>query len=207
MDAPAEFVVGIRAEEVSRSRRWVVRMLGLGAAVYLVVGAVVIGFSGVIVVVGGSGLGNAVTATMTSVTGILVLSQAVAQWRRRGRVRAIWANTATPPAAMRLSASGIRMSLDDAPDSVFLPWETVLRLRVHRFLRRSLLVVDLVPGVYAGTPGVAGLDHPDVLRVLSGPVHGTRGLRTAVQILDRPLAEIDSAAAHFTAGRVRVVGQ
>ncbi|MFD6155324.1 hypothetical protein [Nocardia sp. NPDC060255] len=124
--------------------------------------------------------------------------------RNRRRLRDKWAAEGICPNAMRLSANGLRLSIDGAPDSVFLPWGTVQGLRVHRWRGQQLLVVDLIPGVGVSTSGVHGLDHPDAQAMLRKRTHGTTGLRTAVRILTQPLPAIDQAAAYFTAGRVRV---
>ncbi|WP_153806559.1 hypothetical protein [Nocardia sp. SYP-A9097] len=67
------------------------------------------------------------------------------------------------------------MSSDSAPDSVFLPWNTIQGLRVHRYLRRDALVVDLHPGVGSDTPGVLGLEHPDIQLMLTKRMLGTVG--------------------------------
>ncbi|MFI6171038.1 hypothetical protein ACIBCN_29960 [Nocardia sp. NPDC051052] len=124
--------------------------------------------------------------------------------RNRRRLRDKWAAEGICSHAMRLSANGLRLSLDGAPDSIFLPWGTVQGLRVHRWRGQQLLVVDLIPGVGDSTSGVHGLDHPEAQMMLRKRTHGTTGLQTAVRILAPPMSDIDRAAAYFTAGRVRV---
>ncbi|MFI5719821.1 hypothetical protein [Nocardia sp. NPDC051750] len=124
--------------------------------------------------------------------------------RIRRRLRDKWAAEGICRNAMRLSANGLRLSLDGAPDSIFLPWDTVQGLRLHRWRGQELLVVDLIPGAGVSTAGVHGLDHSEAQSMLRKRTHGTTGLRTAVRILAQPMSAIDRAAAYFTAGRVRV---
>jgi hypothetical protein len=105
---------------------------------------------------------------------------------------------------MRISADGLRCSIDAAPDSLFLPWHAIAGFHRRRWRGRWSLVLDLAPGVTAATPGVVGLDHPDVQRVLQRKVLGIRGLRFAVNSLRQPVGEIDQALAYFSNGRVRI---
>ncbi|MGS2811245.1 hypothetical protein [Nocardia sp. MW-W600-9] len=150
----------------------------------------------------GSACNGAVRASLAVIFGV----DGVVKLRRRDRLRTTWQTMGVAPAAMRLSPAGLRLSIDAAPDSIFLPWETVRGLRLHRRPGAHLLVVDLFPGVGRGTRGVSGLDHADVRRVLDRRVGGVQGLRTAVHLLDQPVAAIDHVAAQLTGGRVRVHG-
>ncbi|WP_149262220.1 hypothetical protein [Actinomadura sp. K4S16] len=59
-------------------------------------------------------------------------------------------------------------------------------------------MLDPVPGLSAGAPGVSGLDHPDVQRVLHHKVFGIQGLHFAVRARRQSVEEIDRALAHFT---------
>lgn len=109
-----------------------------------------------------------------------------------------------PPWAMRLSGFGVEMKSDATPESVFLPWGTVQGFRLHRWRRQHFVVIDIFPGVDARTPGVVGLENPDVQNALNKHIFGTKGLRFALSNLDQPVSAVDHAVAYFTAGRVRV---
>ncbi|MEU8898983.1 hypothetical protein [Nocardia sp. NPDC048505] len=198
MEIAGEFVVGVNRAAVQRARDRTLRAARISAAISFITAAVIAGLAVVLVrLVGVVGYLQFVVAALFVLSGV--------QTRRRFRkVREKWAAEGIPPTAMRLSAAGLRMSIDGAPDSIFLPWGTVHGLRVHRILGHHLLVLDLLPGVGPHTPGVHGLENPEAQRVLRKRVSGTTGLRTAANILDQPLPAIDQAAGHFTGGRVRI---
>lgn len=169
------------------------------SAVIDLVGAVIMAFMGGVIVwsVGAIGLLEAVVVILFAYSGIRKL-------RGIAALRRMWQSAGVVAEAMRLSTAGVRIGVDNASDSVFLPWDTVLGFRVHRWRGKQLLVVDLAPQVDAETPGVEGLGQPAVQLMLNRRIHGTAGLRTSVGIFDQPLQAIDHASASFTAGRVRV---
>ena len=105
---------------------------------------------------------------------------------------------------MRMSAQGLRCSIDTAPDHLFFSWSAVTGFQLRTWRGQRFLVLGLAPGVTAGTPRVSGLDHPDAQRVLRRKVLGIKGIRFAVSTLRRAIEEIDQALAHFTRGRVRI---
>ncbi|MEV0062233.1 hypothetical protein [Nocardia sp. NPDC050718] len=200
MESVGEFVVGVDAVAVQRSRESVLRLGAVAAWVGLVTAVFVAAITALLVWLAGPiGLVQLPVVAIFGVDGVRKL-------RRLRELRATWQAQGVPPTAMRLSPAGLRLSIDAAPDSVFLPWATVQGLRLHRKLGNDLLVIDLFPGVGPETGGVRGLEHPDVQRVLRKKVGGTKGLRTAVRILDQPVAAIDHVAAQLTGGRVRVHG-
>ncbi|MEV0710375.1 hypothetical protein [Nocardia aurea] len=198
MDTMGEFVVGVDTAAVQAARRRTLRLATVSVVVESA-GAVVISALAVFMV----WLAGPIGFVQFAVVPFFVFG-ALRTLRNRRRLRDKWAAEGVVPTAMRLSANGLRLSLDGAPDSVFLPWDTLRGLRVHRWRGQQLLVVDLMSGVDVSTVGVHGLDHPEAQTMLRKRVHGTTGLRTAVRILTQPISAIDQAAAYFTAGRVRV---
>lgn len=198
MNTVDEFVVEVDRDAVLRARATMVRTHTLSGWISLV-GA---GFLAAMVVVlvelaGVVGLLNLMPAGLIGLNGARML-------RRAGRLRVVWAAQGVAPVAMRVSPAGLRVSIDAAPDSIFLPWPVVQGFRMDRRLGQQVLVLDLMPGVTSATPGVTGLDHPDVQRVLQHKVHGTKGIRFAVQVLRQRPAAIDQALAECTDGRVRI---
>jgi hypothetical protein len=193
-----EYVVETDQDAVLRARAVTIRAKTVSAVVYLVgAGLITCAAVGLTAVAGATNWLGFVPAVMLCFAG--------AQNLRAARsLRAVWTEYGVVPVAMRLSPAGLRMSIDAAPDSVFLPWETVRGFHRHRRRGRQLLVLDLMPGVMATTPGVTGLGHPDVQRVLHHKVFGVKGLRVAVEVLRQPVAAIDQKLAAFTGGRVRV---
>ncbi|GAB4055235.1 hypothetical protein [Catellatospora paridis] len=193
-----EFTVEVDQDAVLRARTMTLRALTSSAWVGLVGAGLIAGLAAVMLAIAGPlGLINAVPAVLLGASGARSL-------RRVRELRALWAGQGVAPVAMRLSAAGLRLSIDAAPDSIFLPWAAVQGMRLVRRLGQQVLVVELAPGVGPGSPGVTGLEHPDVQRVLNRKVLGVRGLRTAVRVLRQPVSAIDQALAGFTDGRVRV---
>lgn len=193
-----EFVVEIDQDAVKQARMRMLRATALSAWVSLVGAGIIAGLTaGLLTIAGPVGLLNAAPALLLGWSGAHSL-------RRRRNLRATWAGQGVAPVAMRLSGAGLRLSIDAAPDSIFLPWSTVQGFRLVSRRGQQLLVVDLAPGVGPGSPGVTGLEHPDVQRVLNSKVLGIKGLRTAVRVLRQPVSAIDQALAGHTGGRVRV---
>ncbi|WUA07900.1 hypothetical protein OG225_38570 [Nocardia sp. NBC_01377] len=129
---------------------------------------------------------------------------AIRRLRAFRQLRDTWRAGGIPPWAMRMSGHGLEINSDADSESVFLPWGTVQGFRSHQWRRQHFIVVDIFPGVDAKTPGVIGLEAPDVQRALRKHIFGTKGLRFALRNLDQPVSAVDHAAAYFTAGRVRV---
>ncbi|MDG4788983.1 hypothetical protein O7626_24145 [Micromonospora sp. WMMD1102] len=193
-----EFEVEIDQDAVRRARARVLRATALSAWVSLVGAGIIAALTaGLLTTAGPVFLLNAVPALLLGASGAHNL-------RRRRNLRATWSRQGIAPVAMRLSGAGLRLSIDAAPDSIFLPWSTVQGVRLVRRRGQQLLVLDLAPGVGPGSPGVTGLEHPDVQRVLNSKVLGVKGLRTAVRVLRQPVSAIDQALAARTGGRVRV---
>ncbi|WP_460339861.1 hypothetical protein [Actinoallomurus acanthiterrae] len=159
-------------------------------------GGVIIGIAVAAVLV--IGFSQAWTLVGSGIAGLLIAGDASKQFAARRRMAANWAAIGVPPEAMRLSRDGLRCRIDTAPRPCFLPWSCVAAFRLKSGF---ILAVELVPGVTATTPGVSGLDQPEVRRVAH-----RRGLRFFVRFLRRPPEEIDQALAAFTDGRVRVQG-
>ncbi|MGW4246598.1 hypothetical protein [Nocardia sp. NPDC004722] len=198
MEKVGDFVVGADIAVVGRARTRTLR-IGVIFAGFELAMAVVISMLAALMVwlVGAVGLLNLPSAVFLAV-------DAIRKLRRLRRLRDVWAAVGIPRTAMRMSTGGLTLSIDAMADHIFLPWDAVLGLRLHRWLGADLLVVDLYPEVDDETPGVVGLDHPDVQRMLHNRIHGTVGLRISLRILDQPVAALDQAAAHFTTGRIRV---
>jgi hypothetical protein len=193
-----EFVVEVDQDAVKRARTTMLRAMTVSAWVSLVGAAIIAGLTAVLLRLAGPVvLLNAVAALLLATSGTRTL-------RNLRNLRAVWADLGVAPVAMRLSGTGLRLSIDAAPDSIFLPWSTVQGFRLVRRGGHRVLVVDLAPGIGVGSPGVTGLEHPDVQRVLNRKVLGVKGLRTAVAVLNQPVSAIDQALAHYTGGRVRV---
>jgi hypothetical protein len=196
--AVEEFVVEVDQGAVKRARTTMLRATAVSAWANLVGAGIIAGLSAVLLRLAGPvGLLSAAVALLLGLSGARSL-------RKLRHLRAAWADLGVAPVAMRMSGAGLRLSIDAAPDSIFLPWSTVQGLRLVGRGGRQVLVVDLAPGVGVGSPGVAGLEHPDVQRVLNREVLGVKGLRTAVSVLRQPVSAIDQALAHYTDGRIRV---
>jgi hypothetical protein len=194
-----DYVVEIDQDKLLKARRRVLRSL-TAAGVTGLVGAGLI-----LALAGGFALSlDAPVLLLNHHPAVILGAGGLGNLRRVRKLRAHWTQLPPPPVAMRLSERGLRMSIDAAPESVFLPWPAVVGFRRKRRLGRVQLVLDVAPGTSAATPGAEGLDHPDVQRVLRRRVQGMKGLRTSVRILRQPVGEIDAALAHFSGGRVRI---
>ncbi|MEU1207374.1 hypothetical protein [Nocardia sp. NPDC005825] len=198
MTSPADFVVGFNADVVQQSRGRTLRVLQFGSIFQLLCATAVGVFAFVLLFLYWP-VGIVALSTFA-----IILWDAVRRLRKVQNLRKAWLDHGVPSVAMRLSAAGLDMSLDAPADRVFLPWSTITGFRLHQWLGQDMLIVDLANGVDANTPGTQGLNHPDVQRAMKKPMHGTRGLHTALKVLDQPSTAIDTAARHFTAGRVGI---
>ncbi|MFF3567220.1 hypothetical protein [Nocardia jiangxiensis] len=198
MDVAGEFVVGVNRAVVERARAKTLGWSMFSAVTDLVAAAIMALLGGVIVWLAG------LVGLLEFLVVLLFAYSGVRKLRGMARLRRTWQSAEVVAEAMRLSQAGVRINADNGSAPVFLPWDAVLGFRIHRWLGKQLLVVDLAPQVDADTPGVEGLGQPAVRNMLHRRIHGTTGLRASVDIFDQPLQAIDHAAASFTAGRVRV---
>lgn len=194
-----EFVVEVDQRAVARARATTLSTLAVAAVSSLVGGGLIVGLSVAMVVGTRLYMFGAMAAP-----GLVLGYDGIRRLARRRRLRDMWAATGIAPVAMRFTVDGLRCGTDAAPDSIFLPWNTVAGLHLATWRGQQSLVIDLMPGVTPATPGVRGLEHPDVQRVLHHAALGTKGLRVATRVLRQPVPMIDRALASFTAGRVRV---
>ncbi|MBF9073541.1 hypothetical protein [Streptacidiphilus fuscans] len=196
-----EYVVEVDTESVARARRATIRALNISAWTGVVGGGIIcaIPFAAGITL----GWRNSSALLLFLLPGLILASSSSRQFTAARRLRRTWAADGIPPVAMRISATGLSCTFSTAP--LFLPWPALAGLRVNHQARGGpVIVLDLADGVTAATPGVVGLDHPDIQRALRSKVLGMRGLWLSVRTLRRPLPEIDAALAHFTNGRVRI---
>ncbi len=186
-------------EAVVRARVRTLRLMRVAAWTNLISAAVVVGLVGM-----GAAIAYSTPLLILLFPAVtLAFSGNYVLWSI-GRTRRTWETTGISPLAFRMSPAGLRCSIDAAPDSIFLPWNAVVGFRLRRWRGGPRLILDLMPGVTPTTPGVQGLEHPDVQRILHKKVHGTKGLRYAISTLRQPVAAIDQALASFSGGRVRV---
>ncbi len=190
----SEFVVETDPDAVARARAVVLRARRVSAWSGAVGGGLIIGIA--VAGVAAVGLSTGWPMLGMGVAGVILVADSRRHFAAARRTAAMWAAVGVPPEAMRLSAEGLTCRVDLAPRPCFLPWSSVdaCRLRGGR-----TLAVRLAPGVTAATPGVAGLDQPEVRRALR-----RRELWFLVGSLRRPPEEIDQALAAFTAGRLRI---
>jgi hypothetical protein len=199
----SEFIAEIDREAVLSARRRTLRTLRASAWVQMAGSALFVVIAALTAMHVPSGAAWKVTWLVLLPGPILWIRS----WRQYAAVRHLegtWNTMGVPAVAMRMSAHGLRCSIDAAPDHLFLPWSAITGFRLRTWRGQQILVLELAPGLKAGTPGVSGLDHPDVQRVLHHKVFGVQGLRFAVSTLRQPLEEIDRALAHFTQGRVHI---
>ncbi|MQA97168.1 MAG: hypothetical protein GEV11_21935 [Streptosporangiales bacterium] len=201
-----EYVVEVDQDVVAAARVRTLRLLRISAWTGVVGGGLILVLAGVMAALATGPLGGTgfMLAALMAVPGVILLASERKKFARIRELQATWERYGLPDVAMRMSAQGLRISVDTAPDHVFLPWLAVAGFHVRTWRGQQLLMLGLAPGVTPASPGVIGLDHPDVQRVLSRKVLGVKGLRFAVPTLRRPLPEIDQAAAYFTQGRVRI---
>lgn len=160
--------------------------------------------SRVMIVSVGDGTGSLAWPVLQGFAGLSLFVGSLADFVAARRLRELWNAMDVPAVAMRMSAQGLLCSTSNPTDQLFLPWPVVTGFQLKRWRRQRFLVLGLAPGVTPSTPGVSGLDHPDVQRVLHRKEFGIKGIRFAVSTLRPPIEEIDQALAHFTQGRVRI---
>ncbi|MEU0839022.1 hypothetical protein ABZ370_06070 [Streptomyces sp. NPDC005962] len=121
------------------------------------------------------------------------------------RLKQTWAVKEISPVAMRVTDEGLWCVVDAAPEPVFLPWAAVANVQVKGRGRLSVLLVALAPGAPT-TPGVSGLNQPEVKSRTRRNRKGVSRLHLAVHSPLQPVSEseIDQALGHFSGGRVRV---
>jgi len=195
--ATQDFVVQLDRDAILRSRRSMVRLYWLSAAIDLA-------FTGALAAI-------AITqafpvAAMAIAMALVILGHGGYRLDRLRRERRAWEAYELPAVAMRMSPTGLTLNTDRTPRSVFLPWHTVMGFSVHSkgFTERGKsLVVYLAPGVDASTPGTAGLDQPEATPMLR-PRVGRPGFRYAAGALQPRVPVIDQALAHYTNGRLRI---
>ena len=106
---------------------------------------------------------------------------------------------------MRISTEGVWSNVDTVREGLFLPWNAIVGFRVKRRVGEQLLFIDLADNVTPQTPGVIGLDHPDVQRALRTRVlFGIKGLRVNVRSIGQPLGEVNHALSYFGNGKVQI---
>ncbi|NJC85737.1 hypothetical protein [Planosporangium mesophilum] len=197
-----DYIVEIDQAVVSRARVVTLRALVTSAWTGLAGGVLIVALTLATALAFRSGADFALL--LMAIPGVILCADGGRRLATVRRLRKFWETAGVPPVAMRITADGLRLSLDAASDSVFLPWYAVAGFHLARWRGQRFLVLDLGPGVTATTPGVVGLDHPDIQRVLRRKVLGIKGIRFAVRTLRRPVEEIDQVLAYATNGRVRV---
>jgi len=197
--ADPEFVVEVDQAKVRAARRRVLRLHGVSAWASLI-GAVLI--AGLTVPLLFLGADYVVLWLLFPV--LIFLFDGTRKLSKVRRVRRMFDERGVAPTAMRISGAGLRCGIDAAPDSIFLPWSAVAGFLLRKYFGREILVLVMMPGVGPGTPGVEGLNHPDVKAVLGRKVHGVVGPRFAVAVLRRSVPEISQALFHYSGGRVWV---
>ncbi|WP_433174501.1 hypothetical protein [Actinoallomurus sp. CA-150999] len=183
-------------EAVARTRAMQLRQRRVNGWIEAIGGGIIIGLAVATIFL--AGFSQAWTLVGMGITGLILAGDAPKNFAARRRMAATWGAIGVPPEAMRLSREGLRCRIDAAPRPCFLPWSCVAAVHLKN---RFVLAVELAPGVTATTPGVSGLDQPEVRRVAH-----RRGLRFYLRFLRLTPEEIDQALAAFTDGRVRVQG-
>lgn len=185
----SEFVVEVDPDAVARRRAFLLRVKRRSAWSGTAGGGLVVGICVAFILV--FGFTAAWPLGISAVAGVLLIVNARREFAEARRMRATWEAIGIPPDVLRLSPDGLRCRLDTVPEPCFLPWSGVARVHRHAWL----LTVVLAPGVTAATPGVRGLDQPQVRRALR-----RRRLRLFVSSPHQSPEEIDRAIAAFTAG-------
>lgn len=194
-----EFVVAVNREVIVRARKRVTLALAGSGVNSLIVAAGVAAASIFLLI--DSGPSNALFLGFA----VALAANGGHTFHRLRRLRRTWRAQGVLEVAMRVSRAGLRLGIDAAPDSIFLPWHVVAGLHLGSMLGRVTLVVDLAPGVDASTPGTSGLGHPDVQRALRRPRwFRPYPLQYALRTLRQPVPVIDQALAYYSDGRVRV---
>ena len=198
-----EYVVGadesaalrMRAETLGTLERWT--SISVGVAVFAPCLALLL------VVGGGGWVSDATRLASVVVAAVVTPAGAIAARRGIEQARRFADAPGAGSVAMRLTGHGVRCGTDMAPDSIFLPWAVVTGARREDVRGLDLLILEVDPAP-TGTPGVDGLDTPEVQRMLRPKPRGLGGIGFATSVLRRPVAEIDEALGRFTDGRVLV---
>ncbi|MEV0054637.1 hypothetical protein AB0H34_29530 [Saccharopolyspora shandongensis] len=199
LNAAPEFVVEIDAGTVARGRTVILRSRRASAWTSSIAAGIIIGLGGGVALAFPD---NWPLMLLIALPGVFLALEAGRQFTAVRRLQEAWRQAGIPAVAMRISATGLHCSNEAAP-AVFLPWPAIAGIHLKRRLGQQMLVLELAPGTTATTPGVVGLDHPDVQRALRKKTLGVRGLWFGVRPLRQPLEQIDRAFAHFTGGRLR----
>lgn len=194
----SEFVVEVDQIKLLRAQRRALRLQSSSAWVSLVGAALIAGLAVPLLFLSAYHL-----VPLILLPALLFLYDGVRKLRRIRTARGLLSERGMAAVALRISATGLRCGID-AVDSIVLPWAALAGVRLHTYLGQQALVLELAPGVGADTPGVEGLDHPDVRAVLRRKVHGAIGPRYAVAVLRRSVPEISQALFHYSGGRVWV---
>lgn len=191
----SEFVVEADPDVVARTRAVLLRSKRGSAWSTAVGGCLILAIAIGTTAITGFGLVSLPMAGLV-VAGLILVADARRQFTAVRRMQATWTAIGIPPEVLHLSAAGLRCRVDIAPEPCFLPWSSVAKVSLHG---GRLFAVELAPGVTSATPGVSGLDQPEVRRALR-----RRELRFPLSSLRRPPEEIDRALTAFTAGRLRI---
>ena len=193
-----EFVVGIDRPIITRLRRRSRRLLrisaGITAGCATLVVAVGVGFA---ISLDGMWL----PGLMFVACGVALLFVVRAQLERLRRDHSWFAADDLTNEAFRISVTGLRLSIEGAPEPVELPWSAVGPLAVRRWLGQPLFTITLALGVDATTPGVRGLDQSRVQDGLAQKVPVGRGFHYGLRGLDRSRQEIEGAFREYSSGR------
>ncbi|MBI0296264.1 hypothetical protein JBE04_17790 [Streptomyces sp. PRKS01-29] len=197
-----EYVVTSDPEAVSRVRASLLRTLPVAAWAGVVGAAVIVAAMPLLLVTLGPSTSQ-LWVLVFAWPAVFFLYDAKCRFAALRRLKRTWAVKDVSPEAMRLSPEGLRCTIDAAPDPVLLPWSAIARVRITG-QGLSSVRIDLTPGVSATTPGVSGLEQPEVRTRTRRTWKGRTRLRFAVYALREPLSEIDQALGRFSNGRISV---
>lgn len=141
---------------------------------------------------------------LIGVAGLAFLGGAVAQARVLRRARPWYEATDLPDEIIRMTPDGMQLGSESAAEPVWLPWPAVAGFRYGQSFGQPILTLLLTPGVTPATPGVRGLDQPEVASAF-GPGRRRRGIFYGLAALDQSVEAIDAAMRSFTNGRAGVL--
>jgi hypothetical protein len=196
-----EFVVEVDRDLVGRSRAIVLRARRVSAVVSSVAGGLIIVVAiGVFFLVGWS---EVWLLALMGVAGLLLAGDGQRRFVAMRRLRQVWQAVGIVPVALRFGVEGLHWS-PTVLTSFFLPWAAVGGFRLTGTLGQQSLVLDLMPGVTAHSPGVLGLEPLETLHARYANLAGFSAFSVGVRTLRQPLPQIDQALVHFTQGRLRL---